>query len=74
MKAALKIFSILASRLDKGKKICRVCGEPFDVSAAEWAYNNYWNDHHEDYNYGLEFPDMDICDECAIEETEDAYE
>ena len=43
------------------------------MSAAEWNYNDYWNDQHEDFNYGLEFPDMDICDPCAIQETEDEY-
>lgn len=72
MKTALKIFARLVLHLDDGEKICRVCGEPFDVSAAEWAYNNYWIERHEDYNYGLEFPEMDICDVCAIEETEEA--
>lgn len=55
------------------EKVCRICGEVFDVSAAEWNYNVYWNDQAEDYNYGLEFPKMDICDSCAIEETERRY-
>ena len=69
----LKILSFVASQLDGTERVCRVCGEVFTVSVAEWAYNNYWNDQHEDFNYGLEFPDEDICDECAIEETEEEY-
>ena len=55
------------------ERVCRECGEVFDVKAAEWAYNDYWNDQHEDYIYGLEYPEMDICDECAIEDTERRY-
>ena len=43
------------------------------MSAAEWNYNDYWNEQHEDFIYELEFPDMDICDRCAIQETEDEY-
>ena len=69
----LKILSFATAKLSDDEKVCRVCGEVFSVSAAEWGYNNYWNDQHEDFNYGLEFPDMDICDPCAIQETEDEY-
>ena len=69
----LKILGFLASQLDSDEKICSSCGEVFNISSAEWLYNNYWNDQHEDFNYGIEYPDMDLCDECAIEDTEDRY-
>ena len=69
----LKILSFAAAKLSDDERVCRVCGEVFTVSAAEWNYNDYWNEQHESFNYELEFPDMDICDQCAIQETEDEY-
>ena len=73
----LKILAGIALRLaENGSddvKYCRVCGEAFEPINAEWNYNVYFSDRGEEYCYGLEFPEMDICDECAIEETEDNY-
>ena len=57
-------------KLKYKEKVCRVCKNYFDVQAAIWNYAEYWNSRQEDYSYELEYPKMDICDRCAIIDTE----